>query len=394
MKKEDTIENIIEFKESRAIPRLAVKKATKKTWDELVPIITSRTPPSILWKKVESLKGINFSEAPPFLETNDGRKIQNLSEICNNLAETFANNSSDTNYDNRFRHFKTNSHPANNSSTINQDVHNPINDQMTMTEVSHVLTNIGDTSPGPDKIPNAFIKQLPKEGLEYIISIYNFIWKYQVFPDAWREAVVIPIPKPGKNLTKAINYRPISLTCNPCKIMEKIISSRIRWYLEKENILSQKQYGFRQNRSTLDHLVNLQTEACNAIAQGGHLVMVSMDLEKAYEMVLTDRIIDLLEGMNIHGNCLEFIKNFLRKRVMRVRINDTQSEKVSTENGIPQGSVLSVLLFLIAINDVTKCIDYPVKASLFADDLTLSCYGKTIKTTTETIQRSLDNLQE
>ena len=135
---------------------------------------------------------------------------------------------------------------------------------------------------------------------------------------------MIPISKPRKPSDIPENYRPISLTCNLCKILEKIISRRIRWYLETKKLLSSFQFGFRQFRSTSDYLAILEGQACDAIANGSHLITVTLDLEKAYERAWKARILLKLQEINIKGNMLAFIANFLMKIFIRVRMNTTR----------------------------------------------------------------------
>lgn len=275
-----------------------------------------------------------------------------------------------------------------------EDNTNNINTEIKRYELDLVLSQLNNSSPGPDYIPNVMIKQLTDKALKYLLAIYNFIWKRQEFPDTWREATVIPILKPDKVPSSPSNYRPISLTCNMCKIMEKIISRRIRWYLEAHNILAPLQFGFRESHSTMDYLINVEAEICEAFLNKSHVIAVAIDIEKAYEMVWKHRVLKIIENLNLKGNILAFIKNFLSNRSIRVRINKTLSKPVQIENGLPQGSVLSVILFLISINEVLQTIHKPVKGFLFADDLTIICTGKNIQHTARLIQNTLNNLQK
>lgn len=119
-----------------------------------------------------------------------------------------------------------------------------------------------------------------------------------------------------------------------------------------------------------------------------------MDIEKAYEMVWRDRVLEILKDMSIEGNMFTFIKNFLEERYLRVRVKTHTSSRKEMENGLPQGSVLSVLLFIMTINEIISQVDSPIRASLFADDLTLTCLGKSINTTMKLMQRCLRKLED
>ena len=151
--------------------------------------------------------------------------------------------------------------------------------------------------------------------------------------------------------------------------MEKIVNHRLLWYLEKHQLINKFQSGFRKFHSTYDHLINLQTEIQEALANQQHLSAVCLDIEKAYDMVWKHRILKILQKYGIINNIFNFIKNFLYSRTIQVRVAKSLSSPRTIENGVPQGSVLSVSLFLIAINYVMTNLSEPIKGFLFADDL-------------------------
>jgi ribonuclease HI len=382
----------IDYKKKRSKARRILKDSSRIYWEKFISSINSQTPIGTMWKKIQKINKKNIRWDTIVLQHLDG--ILSADPVANAdlLAETFASNSSSINYDQQFIDFKASQEDQ--SKCDITDNSNNINKDLSMHELLSVLPQLGNTSPGPDNIPNAIIKHLPMSGLNYLLNLYNYIWKKQVFPDSWREALVIPILKPGKIPSSSGSYRPISLTCNLCKIFEKIISKRLRWYLESNNLLSPFQYGFRQNRSTIDCLMNIENDLLNALACDNSVIAVTLDIEKAYEMVWKHRVLELLQNLGIKGNTLAFVKNFLSNRFIRVRINNFLSKTISVENGLPQGSVLSVILFLIAINDVLTVIDKPVKSYLFADDLTITCSGRTLEPTAKLIQNTLNNLQK
>ncbi|XP_043262527.1 uncharacterized protein LOC122403220 [Colletes gigas] len=262
------------------------------------------------------------------------------------------------------------------------------------TELKSALKSVKNSSPGPDNIPNIFIQQLPKAGINYLLDIYNCIWLNGVFPTKWQEAIVVPILKPGKNKLRIDSYRPIALTCCLCKLLEKVICKRLRWYLETNNLLGKNQNGFRQYRSTMDNLAMLDINICEAFLRKQHLIAICLDIEKAYDMLWRHRIIQQLIKWNISGSMIQFIYNFLKSRSIYVRVNGNLSKKVEILNGVPQGSVLSVILFLIAINDIAEVFSKPVKYTIFADDCTFFITGKSLSTSQQILQDNLDRLQK
>ena len=141
-------------------------------------------------------------------------------------------------------------------------------------------------APGPDGIHNNLLKHLPEDTLKILKEILNKIWTSTDFPHQWRAATVIPIPKPNKDHTDPLSYRPIALTSCLCKVLERMINTRFIWYLEKSGILDRSQCGFRKHRSTTDHLVSLERYLRDAFARRQQAVGLFFDLEKAYETTL------------------------------------------------------------------------------------------------------------
>ena len=133
------------------------------------------------------------------------------------------------------------------------------NREFALDELKSSLTRAHDTAEGPDRIHYQLLKHLPPESLALLLDIFNYIWQSGDFPDCWSEATIIPIPKPGKDHSDPNNYRPIALTSCVCKTLERMINDRLVWYLECNNILTDIQCGFRKRRSTIDHLVRLES---------------------------------------------------------------------------------------------------------------------------------------
>eukprot|EP00102_Acyrthosiphon_pisum_P021430 XP_016658640.1 PREDICTED: RNA-directed DNA polymerase from mobile element jockey-like [Acyrthosiphon pisum] len=245
-----------------------------------------------------------------------------------------------------------------------------------------------------DGIPYSFIQNLPKQGHETLLEIYNIIWDKGIYPDQWRNAIVIPIPKLNKNKFDTSNYRLISLINTLGKTLEKIVNKRFIWNLETSNILTIDQCGFRRNHSTLDTLSSLHDDICNAKKSEATSHTNSLRLRKSirYGMV-TNRALQIIQECGINGKIFIFFKIFLKNRTIQVKAHNELSNTYLTENGLPQGSVISVTMFLLAINNIFKEIPKPTKHLLFADDCHIYCSGQNIKTTMEILQQALNILQ-
>ena len=242
-----------------------------------------------------------------------------------------------------------------------------------MEELRDALRRAHDTSAGPDEIHYQLLKHLPDASLLLLLNILNKIWLSGDFPSDWRKAIVIPIPKPGKDPTNPTNYRPIALTSCICKTTERMINRRLVWYLESHKLLTNVQCGFRSKRSTVDHLVRFETFCIEAFIHNQHLVSVFFDLEKAYDTTWKYEIMKDLHGFGLRGRLPIFISNFLQDRSFKVRVGSTFSDSHPQEMGVPQGSILSVTLFYVKINSITQCLKPGVDCSLYVDDFQV-CY--------------------
>ncbi|GAB0086587.1 hypothetical protein DMENIID0001_006810 [Sergentomyia squamirostris] len=164
---------------------------------------------------------------------------------------------------------------------------------------------------------------------------------------------------------------PIALSNCDLKIFERLVNFRLMWYLEKENLLNNNQIGFRRGRSTTNSLTTFSGDILESFEKRSHTTAVFFDMQGAYDRTWAEVIINQLVEWGFHGHILDFIKFYLTSRKIRVRIGSTLSSEESIDNGVPQGGVLSVTLFLVAINGIFKFFnpDDPNKILVYADDI-------------------------
>lgn len=390
-KRNKSLENLIIFKKARAYARKVVQTSKEQSWRNYVSTITTETPMTFIWDKIRKIKGQKTPTSSLSLKHN-GKVINDPKDIPNVFAEILEQNYSDNNYNPNFLQTKQTVEKINLEINNNNDA--SINQKFTMWELTSVIENLKEnTSPGPDNIPYAFIKSFPENTIEYLLNIYNHLWTSCTFPSQWKETVIIPIPKPNKDKNNPKNYRPIALSNCLCQVLEKMVNRRLMWYLEDRRLLNPFQSGFRRNRTTTDNLMSLVSEIHTAFQNKQHLVAIFFDLEKAYDMVWKRLILNNLKEYDINGRMLHFITNFLSERRFKVRVNGQFSETKSQNNGIIQGSTISVTLFLVAINKIFTIIQLPVKIGLYADDLLIYCKGKNIKSIENYLQQTLLKLE-
>ena len=240
------------------------------------------------------------------------------------------------------------------------------------------------------KIPYEMLKHLPEEAKLYLLKIINKIWETGIMPKSWKIAIIVPVKKPNKDASLATSYRPIALTSCVCKLMEKMINTRLVWHLERKGLISPFQFGFRKNRCTLDPLLRLSNQIQHGFAKKCQTIGVFFDLEKAYDTTWRMGILKQLVKMGIQGNMLKFIQSFLSNRFIKVRVGRSVSKPYLLEEGIPQGSVLSVTCFAVAINSIIDAVSPPVKCSLFVDDFAVYCTSYDASSACGYLQKAID----
>ena len=209
-------------------------------------------------------------------------------------------------------------------------------------------------------------------------------------PHELKIANVIPIFKKGDVLIPC-NYRPISLLSVFHKLLEKIIYKKIISFLEKYKILYNYKFGFRSNHSTTLALIEVLDEIYKNLDQQNYVIGTFFDLSKAFDTVNHEILLQKLSYYGIRGIALSWIKSYLDNRQQYVSIDKTNSATKVVNYGVPQGSVLGPLLFLLYVNDISNCIPN-CNLRLFADDTNMFTYGRNLNTLVEETNICLDKL--
>ena len=222
-----------------------------------------------------------------------------------------------------------------------------------------------NTSPGPDTISSRVLKEAKNEFIKPLTEIFNKSLQLGILPDDWKLANVTPIFKKGSKSLPS-NYRPISLTSIVCKMLETLIRDKLVNHLEENKLLRDTQHGFRNKRSCLTNLLDFFYDVFNQYDDSKAVDIIYLDFQKAFDKVPHKRLLVKLKAHGIDGMVLRWIENWLCERKQRVVINGKSSNWTSVTSGVPQGSVLGPILFLVYINDIDEGLTCII--SKFADD--------------------------
>ena len=245
-------------------------------------------------------------------------------------------------------------------------------------------------SPGPDEIHPRILKELANELSYPLTLLFNKTLEKGKIPAEWKIAQVRPIFKKGSKVS-AGNYRPVSLTSVVCKVFEGFIRDAMYTHFVTNNLLSDKQFGFCKGRSCITQLlVTLHDWMCD-LDNNTPVDVMYLDFKKAFDSVPHKRLIHKIKGYGVHGNVLNWVRDFLTERTQYVSLDGEESEPVAVTSGVPQGSVLGPTLFIYYINDLPDVVNTLLK--IFADDT--KSYSK-LKSIADKylLQTSCDNLVE
>lgn len=340
----------------------AIRRARSENWQNYCSSIDESTTASEMWSRMRWMKGFRKSKHI----FSDENKEQMLKKLAPDFVLPKVPKCESTNMQ--------------------------LESEITYHELNNVLKK-KDTAPGADGITYSMIYHLPMQGKLYLLKLYNLILELGCVPNQWRDIKIIPIPKPQSDPNAAPSIRPISLISCLCKTFHLILGKRLEWFVEKNSLLDTHTTGFRRGQSCLDCLARLVTHIQIGFSKNVSTVACFLDIDGAYNNVLIDRLVNILDEWRIGKSICNYIWNFLTERYLKIT-DECDSNKVisrCTSKGLAQGDPMSPLLFNVATAKICNDIKN-VFIGQYADDFVLYTSGSNMQDSAYEIQVALNAL--
>ena len=345
--------------------------ARQEHWERFVTEqVREPSDGSKVWKKVNAFrKRRQQPERPLFVNDQFTRGAKEKAEA---LAETFSKVSQSRHLPPEVAEMRRREETQFKAPVMDNSA--PFNGDLTLGELETAIGSLGSANkaPGRDPISYHMIRRFTEPMKKVLLEFFQFCWESETVPEAWKEALVVGIPKVGKPRHLPTSYRPIALTPHLGKVYERMVKNRLEYFLEKQGILPKCQAGFRKGRNCMEHVVRLTEHVKKGLTGNRTTVATFFDIKRAFDTVWHGKLLDKLGRLGISGRMYQYVKAFLDNRRMAVKVESATSETYTLDMGVPQGSVIAPLLFIVMLHDLEDSIRRQgLHTSLYADDLAI-----------------------
>ena len=345
----------------------AIQEAKEENWREVVEGAVEGGDERKVWNFVKQLSGSPDNQSPNEVLVHQGRRITSQKKKADCFLGHYAGVSK-LSFSREEKELNRNCRRMLKHVSVDGESCG----EFTMKQLDRALAKMKRKgAPGPDDIPPSFLKELGPKAKAVLLRIYNESFRLAECPQIWRSAIIIPLLKAGKPSGAIKSYRPVSLTSCMVKVLERLIAERIYEIMETSGSFSKLQAGFRRGRSCADQILKITQAIENGFNQKKmeRSVLVLLDYSSAYDTVWRQKLLLSMNELGIPKQLIRWVAAFLNDRQAKVRFGDSTSRTRQMRQGLPQGSVLSPLLFIIYINNLATILPDKDTNCMFADDV-------------------------
>lgn len=343
---------------------------------KLSELTSDRTTDYSLWKMTRNLNKPSRN-IPPITQGNGSWAISNeqkAARFAEHLQQTFQPNEGSS------------AHDVPLAETLSDLEIRYVTPREVINEIKHLSKK---KSPGYDLITGEVLQNLPRKSIVKLTTLINATFRLKYVPEMWKVAEVIMIPKPGKSPHEVSSYRPISLLPVMSKLLEKLFLKRLKPIIEDKNLIPDYQFGFREKHSTIDQVHRITNTIEKALEEKKVCSTIFLDVAQAFDKVWHEGLIYKLRNM-LPKQFVDLLQSYLTQRMFRIRQDDKYSKLKPIHAGVPQGSVLGPVLYLLYTCDIPELENNTI--ATFADDTAIMATGVTHEEAVEEVQKAINKI--